>query len=192
MEYGNDLFNHANHTNNIMNARYFSILLIFVVNIAGFGIADAEPETQANGMVSVYLLRHTEKELDVKQNPPLTETGVERAHYWTFVLQDIQFDAVYSTDTLRTRETAKPIAQSNTVEITLYQPQSLTRESLLKDHAGQNILIVGHSNTIAELSNQLIRQKKFQNLDEKSYSNLFIVSLTEHFAKAQKLNITLP
>ena len=60
MEYGSDLFNHANHTNNIMNARYFSILLIFVVNIAGFGIADAEPETQANGMVSVYL-RATQK-----------------------------------------------------------------------------------------------------------------------------------
>lgn len=175
-----------------MTARYFSILLIIVANIAGIGMANAESETQANDMVSVYLLRHTEKELDVKQDPPLTEIGIQRARYWTFVLQDVQFDAIYSTDTIRTRETAKPIAQANNVEITLYQPNSLTRESLLKEHGDQNVLIVGHSNTIAELSNQLIRQKKFQNLDEKSYSNLFIVSFTERFAKAQKLTISLP
>jgi len=175
-----------------MNARYFSILLVIAANIAGFVTAVAESETQENGMVSVYLLRHTEKELDVKQNPPLTEAGVARAHYWTFVLQDIQFDAVYSTNTIRTVETAEPIAQANNVEVTLYKPKSLTRESLLKEHGDQNVLIVGHSNTIAELSNQLIRQEKYQNLDEKDYSNLFIVSLTERFAKAQKLTITLP
>jgi len=168
--------------------------IAFTVAILLFGSSagSAQAEDTSNDITTVYLVRHTEKALEVKQDPPLTKIGEQRAHYWANVLQDVELAAIYSTDTARTRNTAKPIADANKKEVSVYTPMSLTREALMSQHAGQNILIVGHSNTVPALSNRLIEREKFDDLNEEDYSNLFIVSLSKTRSSAQKLTIELP
>lgn len=170
-----------------MKSFLITLLLSFNLTNNIHTFAAEQPET-----TTIYLVRHTEKALDVKQDPPLTQTGIARAHYWASVLQEVKFDAVYSTDTTRTRDTAKPLAEANKQAIELYHPNDLTRTSLLEKHAGGNVLIVGHSNTTPGLVNQLLQKEIYKDLNEKDYSSLFIVSIFGDSASAQKLNIDLP
>ncbi|MCB1583856.1 MAG: winged helix-turn-helix domain-containing protein, partial [Xanthomonadales bacterium] len=48
--------------------------------------------------VQLFILRHTEKQEPDAEDPQLSEQGIKRAQYWARVLQDVQFDAVYTTN----------------------------------------------------------------------------------------------
>lgn len=188
----NDPYMPSNHAFDLMKTFFIAILINSVTGFLITSIAFAEPKTISAEITMIYLLRHTEKALEIKQDPPLTKIGEQRARYWANALGEVEFEAIYSTDTIRTRDTAKPTANANKKHITLYKPGTLTRDDLLERHAGKNILIVGHSNTIPVLSNKLIQRESFNELDEKDYSSLFIVTLSGNASKGQKLNITLP
>ena len=45
---------------------------------------------------------------------------------------------------------------------------------------GKTILIVGHSNTIPGYVNKLLNKKKYFDINESNYSNLYIVTLTKN------------
>ncbi len=141
---------------------------------------------------TVYLVRHSEKNLTIKQDPPLTQSGLERAESWAKVFSEIQLDAVYSTDTQRTRDTAQPTANKQGLKTTLYSPADLTRSSLLSAHQGKSILIVGHSNTTPALVNSLVKKEQFIDMDEATdFSSLFIVTMSEDSANAQRLHMPI-
>ncbi|TAF68679.1 MAG: histidine phosphatase family protein, partial [Flavobacterium sp.] len=58
---------------------------------------------------TIYLIRHAEK-VDNSKNPDLSKAGLERAEHWKTVLTQVPLKAVYSTDYLRTVQTATPTA----------------------------------------------------------------------------------
>ena len=60
-----------------------------------------------------YLIRHSEKETSDKSNrdPELNEIGKQHAIYWAEILKTVSFDAIYSTNYIRTQKTAEPIAK---------------------------------------------------------------------------------
>jgi len=47
----------------------------------------------------------------------------------------------------------------------------------LQEFPGGTVLIVGHSNTIPRLANELAGQSDFSDLDDATYDNLFIASV---------------
>ena len=122
---------------------------------------------------TIYLIRHAEK-VDNSKNPDLSKVGLERAEHWKTILSQVPLKAVYSTDFLRTVQTATPTATSKNLEIIKYDPKTLDLEQLKKEHKGQAILIVGHSNTTPDLVNRIINQKVYAPIDDTVCSSEWI------------------
>ena len=128
-----------------------------------------------------YLIRHAEKDRSDKENrnPHLTETGKKRAQNWAKALKDVKFDAVYSTDYNRTKETATPTAKANKVELTLYDPRNMDPKKFMKETKGKTVLIVGHSNTTPMFANALLGEKKYDMMDDNDNASLYKVVVTK-------------
>ena len=98
----------------------------------------------------VFLVRHAEK-MSASQESDLTPAGSTRAQELARVLADAEIDQVHSTDFLRTKNTALPIAERLGKQIALYDPSDLKGfAARLIKNGGRN-LVVGHSNTTPEM-----------------------------------------
>ena len=128
-----------------------------------------------------YLIRHAEKDRSDKsnRNPKLTEAGLQRAEKWAKTLKDIRFDAVYSTDYNRTKETATPTAKANNLELKFYDPRDMKMAQFMKKTKGKTVLIVGHSNTTPMFTNGLLGEKKYDMIADDNNSNLYIVTISD-------------
>jgi len=159
-----------------------------MASLSGF----SQDTTDGNSIVTtLYFIRHAEKDLSNpnEKNMHLTPKGKERAVKWSDVLKDIKFDAVYSTDYHRTKETAQPTAEKCQLEITIYKPNSIDMEAFKKEIHGKTVLIVGHSNTIPGFVNRIIGQKKHRDIDESRHGNLYIVTIIDGKTADQVLTI---
>lgn len=125
---------------------------------------------------TIYLVRHAEK-ADSSKNPDLSSAGLERAAHWRTIFSETTFDAIYSTDFKRTKQTAAPTAENKKLDITLYDPKSLDFEKFKTDNLGKTILVVGHSNTTPDFVNKLINQNVYAAIEDTTFGNLYIVTL---------------
>jgi len=156
--------------------------LLFLIVILGIFIFSSENwiEAEQKEITTIILVRHAEKVMDGSLDAELTAQGKARAAELAYLLQHVELTAVYSTPFKRTRSTAHPTAQDKDLQIKLYNPSSkefLTQ--VLKNHTGERVLIVGHSNTIPAMANELSGQDVYSDLDDSIYDNLFIVSVPE-------------
>ncbi|WP_051279843.1 SixA phosphatase family protein [Hellea balneolensis] len=121
-----------------------------------------------------YLVRHAEKTAE-KLDPGLTQAGQKRASDLADRLSKIPLTAVYSSDYIRTRDTAAPIAILKNLEVILYDPRDL--DSFAKGIVKQNghILIVGHSNTTPQLSALLGGPEGTAIVEATEYDRLYIL-----------------
>ncbi len=131
---------------------------------------------------TIILVRHAET-FEGGSERMLNEVGKNRALELKQTLQNVQLDAIYSTDFNRTRQTAHPIAIAKGLDIKLYDPINLSAfaADLLKNHVGESILVLGHSNTTPQLVNALIGEKKYEDLDETEFYHLFILNFSPNF-----------
>ena len=145
-----------------------------------------EPST-----TTYFLIRHAEKDRSDKtdNNPHLTEKGLQRAKNWAKVLNNITFDAIYSTDYHRTKETALPTAKANNLQIKIYDPRNLDLKLFMKDTKGKNVLIVGHSNTTPMFANGLLGEKKYEMIADDNNANLYTITITEDSTSSSVLVI---
>jgi phosphohistidine phosphatase SixA len=120
--------------------------------LAVLAIGCAPP--RVTGVTTVFLVRHAEKQLD-QQDPNLTEAGRARAQTLARTLRSVPLDAIFSTDTHRTRQTAAPVAATRSLEIELYDKDDLARVVMKIRRAPGRYLVVGHSNTTPELVTRL-------------------------------------
>lgn len=154
-----------------------TLFLFFAVAASATGLQDS---TEQNLLTTVILVRHAEKVLIGPLDAELTADGKARAADLAYLLRHVELKAIYSTPFKRTRFTARPTASAKDIEIKLYDPRSSKfLGQVLKDHAGESVLIVGHSNTIPAMANELTGQKLYSDLEDSIYDNLFIVSVTE-------------
>tara|TARA_Y100000385_G_C13051536_1_gene620006 strand:- start:403 stop:918 length:516 start_codon:yes stop_codon:yes gene_type:complete len=112
-----------------------------------------------NEIFTIYLVRHSEKEISSNNNPELTKCGDLRSENLSFFLKDVSLDAVYSTDYLRTKNTAFPTAKSKELKIEYYNPNNLEQFSKLLKNLKKDVLVVGHSNTTGVLAGLLIGEE---------------------------------
>ena len=153
-----------------------AVLLLVVM-----GVAVTASPLLAQAPTTVFVVRHTEKGGDPgDRDPELSEAGRERARKLAHVLGEANITAIYSTPFLRTRHTAQPLAERLGIEITVIPvSQTMTEDwvaTLRNDHAGQVILVVGHSNTVPPIVNAL-GAGPFENLTEDEYDDMFVVTL---------------
>jgi len=138
-------------------------------------------ESQAT--TTIIFVRHAEKAAMPEADPGLSEAGVHRVTELTRQLVDADVvagvDAIYATPFLRSQETARPVADALDLPINTYDAADteLILESILKNHKGKIILIVGHSNTVPVLIANLGASKKVPPIHEDEYDNIYIVSI---------------
>lgn len=148
-------------------------------------------QTSENVTSTYYFIRHAEKDRSDSSNkdPHLTDIGHLRAANWSKILGEVKFDAVYSTDYHRTRETAQPTATKNGHDVTLYDPKNIDTKSFLEETKGKTVLVVGHSNTTPDFVNEVIGDKKYKEIDDSNNGNLYIVNITGEVITDQLLVI---
>ena len=138
-----------------------------------------------------YFIRHAEKDRSdsTNKNPSLTIQGLERANKWALFFKDKNIAAVYSTNYKRTQQTALPIAKEQNLEIISYTAKELISEKFIANNKGKNIVIVGHSNTTPELVNNLLGEKKYEDISDSENNNLFVVTLNKNKTTAKRVKV---
>ncbi len=161
------------------------VLHIFLSTLIGYGQDSEKVETTV-----FYFIRHAEKDISNpdNKNPNLTDKGKIRAEDWAKILVDTKIDFVFSTDYLRTQQTAKPIAEKNKLNVQLYDPRNLYNPDFQAKTKGKTSVIVGHSNSTPSFVNKILKQQKYNSIDEKDYGKLFIVTIKENIVTDHVLN----
>lgn len=147
------------------------LVVVFVLLFCSFN-------SYAQEVTTYYLVRHAEKDRSDKtnSNPELTDLGHQRAAKWSSVFGDVAFDAVYSTNYLRTIATAKPTATAQGLEIQFYNPRELYSKDFQQETLGKTVLIVGHSNTTPQFVNAILGIDRYADIQDNNNANLYIVT----------------
>lgn len=128
---------------------------------------------------TIWLVRHAEKADTPATNPPLTRLGQQRAKMLIKTLQGDKIAAVYLTNFVRTTQTAKPITDKYKLTPQVYDVNDIKALAveILQKNKGQNVLIVGHANTIVPTIVALGCESPFPNLNDDDYDILFKVTV---------------
>ncbi|WP_109097575.1 histidine phosphatase family protein [Aquimarina sp. AU58] len=166
--------------------------IFFLLIFLSSWVSSCQSNTPQQEVTTTYfLVRHAEKDLSDpgNRNPKLTEAGKMRSENWAKMLVDVPVDMVYTTDYIRTRKTAEPIAKSKNLETTLYNPRNLNDTEFQEKTKGKTVVVVGHSNTTPTFVNKIIGKEKYSAIDEKIYGKLFIIKVTGDIITDTVLNI---
>ncbi|WP_299224260.1 histidine phosphatase family protein [uncultured Psychroserpens sp.] len=165
-------------------------ILILALSLFSLTTYSQDNETTSE-ITTYYLIRHAEKDRSDKtdRDPNLTQAGHERANNWSEVFKHVTFDAVYSTNYNRTKQTATPTAKAQGIELQFYDPRHLYSEEFAEDTQGKTVLIVGHSNTTPIFVNTILGEQKYQYMDDNDNGSLFIVTLFDEKKIDQVLHI---
>ncbi|MGO1068467.1 histidine phosphatase family protein [Lysobacter sp. CA199] len=104
---------------------------------------------------SYVVVRHAEKAADDPRDPTLTDAGRARAERLAVWLKNEPLRAVYATAYRRTQQTGEPAARAHGLNVTTYdgkRPATKFAAQLRRDHPQGVTLIVGHSNTAADIA----------------------------------------
>ena len=155
----------------------FCYLSLLTFSCGQGGTPEEGAETSDIAATTVILVRHAEK--DMGDDPELLPAGADRARHLRDLLADEDIAAVYTTDTRRTRATARPTAEGHALEVELYNPseQAALVTQLRKQYRGRAVLVVGHSNSIPELAALLTDGGATPSIEEDDFGNLFYVTL---------------
>ena len=127
------------------------LMLAVLVAVCAIGGAAAPAEAQQ----VVFVVRHAAppvlRSMDViKDETPLSETGRDRAVQLANSLRDAGITVIYATDTVRTVQTAEPIAKQLGLPIRQVPRRDVEGlvQRLRSDHRSDRVLVVTHWNTL--------------------------------------------
>ncbi|HEX3091146.1 MAG TPA: phosphoglycerate mutase family protein [Candidatus Angelobacter sp.] len=127
---------------------------------------------------TVFLVRHAEK-TSAQGDAPLSPEGQKRAECLAGTLKDAGIKQIYVTDTMRTQQTAAPLAKA--LKITPKILPAKDSNALIKDlvyTGGGNILVVGHSDTIPFVIARM-QGGTVPPISENEYDRMFVMTIAE-------------
>lgn len=137
-----------------------------------------------------YISRHAEKAGTMATDPPLTPEGEKAALDLRNYVKGKKLVAVYSSNYVRTKATARPAADEHKVPVSVYNAQqSVALVDSLKAVNKGNVLIVGHSNTVDDVVNRFVGTNVVSDLPETEYGSLFIVKKKGSGYAFQKISV---
>lgn len=124
---------------------------------------------------TLLIVRHADRDASADA---LTPAGVARAMALAHTLEKAGVAALYHSNTRRARDSAAPLAAALGLTPNAYPPADASGvvSAVLNAHRGQNIVIVGHSNTVPALI-RAAGGPSLPDLDEREFDELFIVSV---------------
>jgi phosphohistidine phosphatase SixA len=102
----------------------------------------------------LYLTRHAEKS-STGTDPALTPEGVTRAQNIAAMLKKANIQHIFSTNYVRTKQTAQPLGAILSLSTQTYDPSQLASFAQQLKALSGNALVVGHSDTTPDLIRQL-------------------------------------
>jgi broad specificity phosphatase PhoE len=160
--------------------RNLKFLLVSAVIVSAGCVSDIkERETQgAPEPLVVFLVRHAEKdEVSMEKDSRLTEEGYLRAAELARTLADAEIGFVHSSDFIRTRNTAEPVAEHFGLETELYSTAELHELADSMKARGGRHLVVGHSNTTPALVEILGGKPGLPIVEATEYDRLYILTI---------------
>jgi len=146
---------------------------------------------QDSNLTQFFFIRHAEKVKNGEKDPALTKIGEKRAVFWSEVFKNIEFEAIYSTQTKRTLSTAQPTAKQKKLAPIIYHTKTIDLKKIAEKYKGKKILIVGHSNTIPDMVNYLLGNQGVGEIGEFNNSNLYIVNYAPSYSDLTLLYVPL-
>lgn len=143
---------------------------------------------------TAYLVRHAEKETSETgsqnfnpRDPLLTQVGALRAEALADRLENAGIVEIWSSDTTRTRETAKPLAERLGLAIQIYDPFELEAfAAQLKTRSEATVLVVGHSNTTPPLAQLLGADPGPEIVEASEYDRLYVIELETGLGRIER------
>ena len=151
-------------------------------------------ESQAT--TTIIFFRHAEQTSHDEVDPPLSEAGQRRVAELTRQLVDADvvagIDAIYSTPYIRSLETARPLADQLDLPINSYAADDTEEilDTILKNHKGKIILVIGHSNTLPVLIANLGASKKVPAIAQNEFDNIYVISIP-WFGKTKTIRLRI-
>lgn len=159
-----------------LRLRDLFILSMLILVAACSTPSDKSKAQQEDTSLVVFLVRHAEK-VDHSRDPDLSEEGYARAEVLAMTLADAGIAGVFSSDFIRTRKTAVPVADLNGLEIEEYDPSNLhALADTLRANGGRQ-LVVGHSNTTPALVEILGGEAGPAIVEETEYDRLYVLTI---------------
>jgi broad specificity phosphatase PhoE len=153
--------------------RALALSLLFVLALPALA--------EAPKVTTIILVRHAEK-AGPSGDVPLSDAGKARAVELARVLTGAGVSAVYATQFARTQQTAEPLATALKVKATVAETSPTYAKDLaaaiLKDHAGETVVVVSHSNTLTDVMTALGVADPPKIVDSQ-YDDLFVVTRVE-------------
>jgi broad specificity phosphatase PhoE len=134
-----------------------------------------------NPVTTVILVRHAEK-ASTDRDTVLSDAGTARAQELARVLTGVKIDAVFTTEFRRTKETGAPAAQALGLTPIIRNTGPAYATDLANEirtrHAGQTVLVVGHSDTTLQVIRAL-GAGELPKIEEPHFDNLFVLTDVE-------------
>lgn len=168
-----------------MNAKTLiasAILLFAVFSPAATAQEEFKP-------ITVFLIRHAERENEPRQDPPLKKEGVARSQELARLLSNAGIKAIFTSQFNRTKQTAEPLATKLGLTATPFtlksnpsNPREIAAESTAEvtnkilERAGESVLVIGHSNSIPDVI-KMLGGDVVPTIDERKFDDIFIVTV---------------
>jgi len=168
-------------------AKIISVVLILAlsasvaVNAYQFTLASSV-RAPTEKVTTIFLVRHADINRSINPSdpdPPLTLQGIQRADDLAVILSKVEIDAIYSTNTSRTIATAQPLATSKNLQIRLYDDLDLLVDEVKQNDTGEEILVVGHSNTLPSIIDKFVGAGTGYSIGPDEYYKIFIETITK-------------
>lgn len=138
------------------------------------------PSEQDSTTTTFIVVRHAEKEQTGK-NPDLTPEGMERADRLAEMLKGVEVTHIFSSDYIRTKDTARPTAVQKGLPLDIYDIKN--QKSLVTHMSGdpsfKYVLIVGHSDTVPKILNHFSEKVVYDKIPHEEYDNIYFIRKSE-------------
>ncbi len=157
------------------------ILVFFTLVACNDSKKKQEKVVEDLSTTTYYLIRHAEKDRSdpTNKNPKLTEEGVLRARNWATYFENIKIDQIFSTDYNRTMQTAAYTASQKKLSVESYNPRDLYNDDFKTLTKGNDVLVVGHSNTTPLFVNAIMGENKYTDIADDENGLLYIVTINQ-------------
>jgi 2,3-bisphosphoglycerate-dependent phosphoglycerate mutase len=128
-------------------------------------------------ITTVILIRHGERQAVAGNNDPhLSPDGRVRAKLLLHVLGNANLSTIYTSEFVRTIETAQPLASELGLTSIQAPDAQQIKEDILSNHSGETVLVVGHTSTIPELI-QMLGDNNVHEIKDHEFDNMFLATI---------------
>lgn len=150
----------------------------------------------AASTTTILVMRHAEKAAVPGDDPPLSPVGENRAlalaEHFGRAPKGLGLDCIIVSEFKRTQDTVRPLANRLGVPVIVVPAKESATAAgrALREYRGGRVLIVGHSNTVPELVEELSGREVPQ-MSETEYGVVYVVAVPR-FSRAAITRFDLP